>query len=616
MKRIYSYLIAATLFVITGLTGVACSDDNENATDQKYPVPTISEIFPAEGVPSKIVTIKGTEFGEKRTDRIGRVYFGGVEATEYVSWSDNEIQVRVPNGGKSGNITLWVWKNSVTSQSEFTCVAGAEISGLTPAVTFPGSTITLTGKNLAYFIEQGVTAADVIVSFAAEEGTTSGIASSFTEEAIKVEVPADARSGAISVKLGELQTVSGPSLTLVGDMLIDMMDFAAIYDANGKVNTNEKGMISSTNGTTVVANTKNGSYVIWKVVAPATGIFEPYVLAGTTKDESYLNMDMGTDLNELKNKTVDQTLTKEFIKGGWNDRNKYKFGPFLLREGRTYYLKLTFQQGGTTWVGNVHEAGVTLAVDQTQPGAIVVDNNNNLGYRIWENDFNSGKFKTPFYDGWAESPNYIKVENQYCEFYFNQAALDANPTRRMLMGAELTCGYKTTTSGWYGFRIYLPEGKFPKNTESIIAQLFNQGDRNCWAGHVSIHNDKLVLAHRYALIDPTIGTIGTVEWDKWIPIVVYFKVGRNGKGRLKAWMGDNMQEGQPAYDSGSCDFGFGNWIDDDTLDGEVSDANPVADAIGAKFGMYVSAGGDRVIRFDDVKLLEGNPTGAFNIVKP
>lgn len=617
MRSRYFNFIISVLLMMAGFTLTACSDDDEMA-QRKYPAPVLTEVTPIEGLPNSIVVLKGSEFGKERTERIGRVYFGGVEATEYVSWSDNEIQVRVPANGKSGNVTLWVWKNSVVSESEFICVPGAEITGLSPEVTFPGSTIVLTGHNFSYFLEKGVKASDVIVSFQAEEGVTTAVASSFTEEAIMVEVPADARGGTISVKLGELQTVSGPLLTLIGDVKFNMLDFVAINDAHNKVTTNEKEMVKEN----LIESTKNGSYVIWQLTAPATGLFEPYVLAGTAKDGSYLNMDMGTDLNALKNKTVNQALTQDFKKGGWNDKNKYVFGPFLLKEGNTYFLKLTFQQDGTTWVGNVHEVGMSLAADQTQTGGIVVDNNPNLGYTLWENDFNSGKFKTPFYDAWAESPNYIKIENQYCEFHYDHTGLAANPDRRMLKGAELSCNFKTTTEGWYGFRFYLPEGKFPMDESGIIiAQIFGQGCKNSWAGHLSIDKGNLILSHRYALIDPTVGTIGKLETDKWHSVVVNFKAGRNGKGRLRAWIGEDMVEGSPVYDSGSCDFGLGHFVDDDTLDDTGTNAdckgyNGVYDALGCKFGLYVSNNVDITIRFDDLKALEGNPAGAFNIVKP
>ena len=89
----------------------------------------------------------------------------------------------------------------------------------------------------------------------------------------------------------------------------------------------------------------------------------------------------------------------------------------------------------------------------------------------------------------------------------------------------------------------------------------------------------------------------------------------------KAWIGDDMAEGSPAYDSGNCNFGFAHWIDDDTLDDtgnnpECAGYNGTYDALGCKFGLYVSNKVDITIRFDDLKALEGSPSGAFNIVKP
>lgn len=82
-----------------------------------------------------------------------------------------------------------------------------------------------------------------------------------------------------------------------------------------------------------------------------------------------------------------------------------------------------------------------------------------------------------------------------------------------------------------------------------------------------------------------------------------------------------MVEGSPAYDSGNCNFGFAHWIDDDTLDdtgnnSECVGYNGTYDALGCKFGLYVTNKVDMTIRFDDLKALEGNPAGAFDIVKP
>lgn len=605
--KAFKYIIFS-LLVLTGFCGVSCTDEEE--VGQKYPVPTITEFSPSEGLPTAVVTIKGADFGSERTERIGRVYFGGVEATEYVSWSDTEIQVRVPDGGVTGPITLWVWKNHTETTEQFICVPGADIMDITPSPAFPGGTIEITGRNFQYFLDKGLTASDVMVEFVTEEGTAVVPAKDFTATTVVADVPVNAKGGTVSVSFGDYQKVVGPELPLAGDITFVFSEYV------------------ETSGTIAVADgnidsTKDGAYVIYKFTSQATGLFDIYTMAATTKDGSSLNVNIGDNLNTLKTQTLKDELTKELVNGGsWTNDSKSVYGPFYLEEGKEYYLKLTFLQENTgTWVGNVHEMGLTLSSNQDQTPVNPGGNGSDVDYVIYQHNFNSGTSYYPFRDAWAWEPNYIKIVDQYLEYYYNHEALEADD-RRERRGCEVTCDFKTTTEGWYGFRIYLPEGKFPMNESGIIiAQIFNQGCKNCWAGHVSIDKGRLKLSHRKAMIDPTVGDLGELETNKWYPVVVYFKAGRNGKGRLKAWVGDNMVENSPIYDSGSCDFGYGHWIDDDTLDDtgtnpECSGYNGTYDALGCKFGLYVTNKTDITIRFDDIKALVGNPIGAFDIVKP
>ncbi|MGM9778034.1 MAG: hypothetical protein ACI3ZD_06850 [Prevotella sp.] len=111
--------------------------------------------------------------------------------------------------------------------------------------------------------------------------------------------------------------------------------------------------------------------------------------------------------------------------------------------------------------------------------------------------------------------------------------------------------------------------------------------------------------------------------EQWYSVVVYFKVGRNNKGRLMAWLGDNMTEASPVYDSGACNFGFAHWLDDETLDDTGTNEECInyssyggKDRMGCRFGLYVSNDVDITIRMDDIKALQGNPSGAFGIVNP
>lgn len=605
MKK-YNNILMYFLLAFIGFAVTACSDDD--AVAGKYPAPTITGFSPAEGLPTQVVTITGSEFGSERTDRIGRVYFGGVEAREYVSWSDTEIKVRVPEGGKTGPIGLWVWKNSTETSDEFTCVPGAEITSVNPSPTFPGSQIVINGKNFQYFIDKGLTAKDVTVEFCSEEGTKKFVADALTANSVTVTVPMDAKGGGISVSFGDFQKVNGPEIQLVGDLKLSLMDY---LEKSGTITIEESG----------IGSTKNGAYVIYQFDAPATGLFDVSLMTGTTKDGSSLNVNIGDNLNALKTGALNEKLTHEMKKtGSWATNWKDQWGAFYLEEGKTYYLKITFLQKGSSWVGNIADVGLSISANQNQTpvnGAAKPSGD----YVLYQNDFNSGNLYLPFKDAWAWEPNYIKVVDKYLEFYYNYKAL-LEDDRRMRRGAEVTCDYKTTTEGWYGFKFYLPEGKFPM-TESgiIITQIFNQGCKNCWAGHLSIDKGELKLSHRNALVDPTVGSLGKLQTNKWYSVVVYFKAGRNKKGHLKAWIGDDMKESSPTYDSGACNFGMGHWVNDETLDNtgnnsECAGYNGTYDQLGCKFGLYVTNKTDITIRFDDLKALEGNPAGAFDIVKP
>lgn len=368
-----------------------------------------------------------------------------------------------------------------------------------------------------------------------------------------------------------------------------------------------------------IGSTRNDAYVIYKVTVPETGLYDAYALFGSKYDGSSLAMDMDVDASVLASRPTEAPLTKAVANtGSWTPSKRYTFGPFSLKAGNEYYLRLTFlQQESGRWVGNVSQLGLQSSSNQTAKNAVPVDVVTDEGYTLYALDGDDRETIYPFWRGWAWEPNYIEVRDQCFEFYYNQAALDAD-NRRMRRGCELTCPYKATSEGWYGFRVFLPEGQFPKDVDgSIFCQLFNNGERNSWAGHLTLNkNGKVVLSYRHALVDPKTRTVGTMEWGKWTNVVVYFRVGRNNKGCIRVWLGEHIEENNPQVTANNINFGFGDWIDDTHLNGEVTEGNEEPDYIGCKFGLYVSSGGDRTIRFDDIRALEGNPEGAFGIVCP
>lgn len=241
-----------------------------------------------------------------------------------------------------------------------------------------------------------------------------------------------------------------------------------------------------------------------------------------------------------------------------------------------------------------------------------------IDYTLYKNDFETSSL-VPFREGWAWEPSYIKMIDGYCEFYYNQEAC-TNDNRRERRGCELVCEFKTDSEGWYGYKLFLPEDKMPKDLKgTIITQIFQQGRRNCWAGHLDIDGENLTISFRHALIDPNVKTIGKLKWGKWQDIIVYFRAGTNKKGCIKVWLGSELKESNPTLVCDNINLGFAeNWIDDTHQDDTPYQYNgsTYIDRIGGKWGFYVEEGGDRTLRIDNLRILEGNPSGAFDIVNP
>ena len=575
---------------------MSCSD--EDKADSTMPV--ITDFFPKEGLPSTEVKITGSNFGEN-ANKGGTVYFNETKVTEYVSYSNNEIVVKVPEGASTGSIAVLFGEKYGFTNEQFTYIPGAKIESLSPATAPLGETISILGKN---FFNLGLD--KIKVDFNGGIGSVISV----TSDKIDVIVPDNAVSGPVTVTFGDIQTVVGPEFTIgerpiiVDDIVFELWDYVTT-SGNIAVKPSPENFIEST---------KDGAYVIYEFTVPADAKYDVSLMAATNQSyNTYLNVDMATDADALGKKVVDNALSRKILKQGWANFGQLDYGTFILKSGITYYLKLTFLAEGTSWVGNVNELRVVLAEDQTVDGIEV--GTGASAYTVYQNDFNTGIMMAPFSPYWAFAPNYIKVENQYLEFYYNQAALDADD-RRERRGAEVTCDFKTTTEGWYGFKFFLPEGQFPKDTETHIAQIFQHGDCNSWTGFLSVKNESLQVSRRNSCGGATVEHVTDISWGTWIPVVIHFKVSMMNTGMFQVWVGNNPSENTPTYNATGINFGFGEWVDGETLDDVVSAENPVADYIGCKFGMYCSSGGDRTIRFDDLKVLEGNPNGAFDIVKP
>jgi uncharacterized protein (TIGR02145 family) len=118
MKKLSKLLLTLLTFL---LIVSSCSDDS--STNPKDIDPEITSIIPDTGRIGDVITISGTNFGIEQGS--GFVSFAGTEATEYVSWSDTEIEVKVPTGAESGK--LWVEVDSKKSNEVDFTVEGREI---------------------------------------------------------------------------------------------------------------------------------------------------------------------------------------------------------------------------------------------------------------------------------------------------------------------------------------------------------------------------------------------------------------------------------------------------------------------------------------------------------
>jgi uncharacterized protein YkwD len=94
-------------------------------------VPSLNAVNPPQGAPGDVVTLSGSNFGSAA----GSVSFAGVQG-QLVSWSDSQIQVRVPGGASSGSVYVMA-ANGMSNGRGFTVLTATAPPPSTPAPTVP-----------------------------------------------------------------------------------------------------------------------------------------------------------------------------------------------------------------------------------------------------------------------------------------------------------------------------------------------------------------------------------------------------------------------------------------------------------------------------------------------
>lgn len=86
---------------------VGCNDSGTDPTENpSSPKPSISSVSPDSVSSGDVVSIKGNGFGLGQGTSIVKI--GGAVVTEFISWTDSQIVVKVPVGALSGSVEVIV----------------------------------------------------------------------------------------------------------------------------------------------------------------------------------------------------------------------------------------------------------------------------------------------------------------------------------------------------------------------------------------------------------------------------------------------------------------------------------------------------------------------------
>jgi uncharacterized protein (TIGR02145 family) len=102
---------------VSGKLAVTIDGNKSNEVDYKIVDLYIESISPSSAYVGDEITISGFGFGSTRGTSV--VSFKSKDASEYTSWSDSEIKVKVPKGAKTGKVYVTV-KGQLSNEVDFT----------------------------------------------------------------------------------------------------------------------------------------------------------------------------------------------------------------------------------------------------------------------------------------------------------------------------------------------------------------------------------------------------------------------------------------------------------------------------------------------------------------
>lgn len=190
-------------FIIIILVNIfSCSRDPSNNPPAPPPppppvvnAPTITNFFPASGIPGAQVVIDGTNFSSSVQDNI--VKFNGVVAS-IINASSTQLTVTVPNTATTGKIGVTVNNKNAISIPDFIVLGPPTITSFAPTNGRPGDQVIITGTNFNLLL-----ATNIVKFNGAIASVTYGSSTQLT-----VIVPPNATSGSISVTANGLTGTS------------------------------------------------------------------------------------------------------------------------------------------------------------------------------------------------------------------------------------------------------------------------------------------------------------------------------------------------------------------------------------------------------------------------
>jgi hypothetical protein len=155
------------------------------------------ELQPPTGVPGSTVSIVGKGLGQFTSTKVNRVHFDGVPAL-IQRWDQDVVEVKVPFKAQTGPVDVLIGKKKIRAGT-FTVVY-PKIHSIQPESVEPGHTIEITGEHF------GITAGprDPNTMFGVNDVVVGNLvvrARRWKDDKIEVDVPANATSGEIAVRL-------------------------------------------------------------------------------------------------------------------------------------------------------------------------------------------------------------------------------------------------------------------------------------------------------------------------------------------------------------------------------------------------------------------------------